>query len=104
MRIVYSQAQVARTVRVTKIVGDAHNLLILYELMNFGEKSFNELKRMTQINPVTLSKKLTTLRQEKLIDCGQCGKENRYRVVGKAECLRPLIEEIKKLALEEGSL
>ena len=73
MQATYSQAQVISIKRVAKIIGNANNLLILYELMNFGEKSFNELKRMTGINAVTLSKKLSALKAEGIVDCQACG-------------------------------
>ena len=44
MRTIYSQEQIVKTKSIAKIIGDSSNVLILYELMNFGEKSFNELK------------------------------------------------------------
>ncbi len=77
MRTTYSQEQLARTKKIANIIGDAHNILILYELMNFGEKSFNELKRMTGINSVTLSKKLSHLKEMKLVDSHHQGIENK---------------------------
>ena len=46
MRTIYSQEQIVKTKSIAKIIGDSSNVLILYELMNFGEKSFNELKRI----------------------------------------------------------
>ena len=101
MRTIYSQAQIVKTKSIAKIIGDASNVLILYELMNFGEKSFNELKRMTDINAVTLSKKLTVLKSEGLVDCRQCGIENRYFVTEKSEEFRTLIKEIEGLVINK---
>ena len=92
MRTIYSQEQLLKTKHIANIVGDVSNVLILYELMNFGEKSFNQLKRMTDINAVTLSKKLNLLKSEGLVDCRECGKENRYSITKKSEKFRPLIE------------
>ena len=101
MRTTYSQAQILKTKNVVKIVGDYSNILILYELMNFGEKSFNELKRMTSINPVTLSKKLGLLKQQGLVDCRGCGLENRYFATDEAESFRSIISSIETMALNK---
>ena len=101
MRTIYSQQQIARTKSIAKIIGDASNVLILYELMNFGEKSFNELKRMTDINAVTLSKKLSALKAQGLVDSNQCGIENRYFVTVQAEDFRPLIREMENLVINK---
>lgn len=100
MRTIYSQEQINKTKSITKIIGDSSNILILYELMNFGEKSFNELKRMTEINAVTLSKKLNLLKSEGLVDCRECGKENRYFITKNSEEFRPLIKDIEKIITE----
>ena len=100
MRTIYSQEQILKTKSVSKVIGDASNILILYELMNFGEKSFNELKRMTDINAVTLSKKLNILKSEGLVDCKECGKENRYFVTNKSSEFKPLIKDIEKLIIK----
>ena len=102
MRTTYSQEQLTRATHITKIIGDSSNLLILFELINFGEKSFNELKRMTLINPVTLSKKLNNLKAEGYVTCKSRGIENHYFVTEKADCLRPIIKDIEQLALEES--
>ena len=99
MRTVYNHKQLVKTKDIAKIIGDASNVLILYELMNFGEKSFNELKRMTDINAVTLSKKLRFLRAERLVDCRKHGIENHYFVTKKAEGFRPLIKSIESLVI-----
>ncbi len=101
MRTTYSQEQIIRTKSIAKIIGDASNVLILYELMNFGEKSFNELKRMTDINAVTLSKKLTLLKTEGLVDSHECGIENRYFITEKSEDFRPLIRDIESLVINK---
>lgn len=100
MRATYSQEQISRTKNIAKIIGDSSNVLILYELMNFGEKSFNELKRMTDINAVTLSKKLTLLKSEGLVAFRKCGIENHYYVTDKSEDYRPLIREIETLVVK----
>jgi len=99
MRLTYSQAQIDLATHVTKIIGDSSNLLIFFELINFGEKSFNELKRMTAINPVTLSKKLNTLKAEGYVASKQQGIENHYFVTKKANSLLPLIKDIETLVL-----
>lgn len=101
MRTIYSQEQIVKTKSIAKIIGDSSNVLIFYELMNFGEKSFNELKRMTDINAVTLSKKLTLLKAEKLVDSRKCGIENRYFVTEKSEEFRPLIKVIESLVINK---
>ena len=101
MRTTYSQEQIIRTKSIARIIGDASNVLILYELMNFGEKSFNELKRMTDINAVTLSKKLTLLKAEGLVDSHECGIENRYFITEKSEEFRPLIRDIESLVINK---
>ncbi len=101
MRNTYTKEQINRTESIVKIVGDASNVLILYELMNFGEKSFNELKRMTGINAVTLSKKLSQLKAEGLVDSHECGIENRYFVTDKSEEFRPLIKVIESLVINK---
>jgi DNA-binding HxlR family transcriptional regulator len=101
MRTIYSQAQIARTMHVMKIIGDSNNLLILFELMKFGEKSFNELKRMTSINPVTLSKKLSNLKEEGIINSSKCGIENHYFVTDKAMSYKKLLDYIEQLIMED---
>ncbi len=100
MRTTYSQEQLLKTKAIARIIGDTSNILILYELMNFGEKSFNELKRMTDINAVTLSKKLTLLKSEGLVNCRVCGIENHYFVTEKTEDFRPLIKDIESLVIK----
>ena len=99
MRTIYTQEQIIRTKSIAKIIGDTSNVLILYELMNFGEKSFNELKRMTDINAVTLSKKLTILKMEGLVNSRKYGIENHYFITEKSEEFRPLIKDIEKLII-----
>lgn len=99
MRATYSQEQISHTTHITKIIGDSSNLLIFFELINFGEKSFNELKRMTAINPVTLSKKLNTLKAEGYVASKPQGIENHYFVTKKADSLVPLIKDIEILVL-----
>jgi len=99
MRTTYSQGQLSQATHVTKLIGDSSNLMILFELMNFGEKSFNELKRMTGINPVTLSKKLNGLKAEGYVASKTHGIENHYFVTVKADCLAPIIKDIEKLVL-----
>lgn len=101
MHTIYSQDQIAKTKSIAKTIGNSNNVLILYELMNFGEKSFNELKRMTDINAVTLSKKLTLLRAEGLVDCRAYGIENHYFVTEKSEQFRPLIRDIESLVINK---
>jgi DNA-binding HxlR family transcriptional regulator len=101
MRTTYSQEQIAKTKSIANIIGDTSNVLILYELMNFGEKSFNELKRMTDINAVTLSKKLTLLKAEGLVDCRKHGIENHYFVTDRSEDFRPLIRDMERLVLNK---
>lgn len=99
MRTVYTPQQIDRAKQVAAIVGDTHNVLIIYELMNFGEKSFNELKRMTDINAVTLSKKLAKLKVLGLVSCRDEGIERRYSVTSKAQEYRPLIKDIEQLVI-----
>lgn len=99
MRTTYSQEQLLKTRQIAGVIGNVSNILILYELMNFGEKSFNELKRMTEINAVTLSKKLSILKSQGLVNCHECGRENRYFMTDKAEELRPLIKQIEHLVI-----
>lgn len=101
MRTIYSQEQIVKTKSIAKIIGDSSNVLILYELMNFGEKSFNELKRMTDINAVTLSKKLTLLKTQGLVDCRECGIENHYFVTNRSDDFRPLIRDIERLVINK---
>ncbi len=101
MRTIYSQEQIVKTKNIAKVIGDSSSVLILYELMNFGEKSFNELKRMTDINAVTLSKKLMLLRAEGLVDCRECGIENHYFITEKSEDFRPLIKGIESLVINK---
>lgn len=95
----YSQAQIEKTHALVQVIGDVNNLLVLYELITFGEKSFNELKRMTGVNAVTLTKKLNALKQQGYIDCHQQGKENHYYPTTQARQLVPLIKEIERTVL-----
>ena len=101
MRTTYSQEQIIRTKSIVKVIGDVSNILILYELINFGEKSFNVLKRMTDINAVTLSKKLTLLKAEGLVDSHECGIENRYFATDKSEEFKPRIRDIESLVINK---
>lgn len=99
MRTIYTPEQLLKTKDIAKIIGDTSNVLILYELMNFGEKSFNELKRMTDINAVTLSKKLASLKSKGLVGSHECGKENRYFITEGCEEFRPLIKDIENIVI-----
>lgn len=99
MRTIYSQDQLKLTRSLSKIIGDTNNILILYELINFGEKSFNELKRMTEINPVTLSKKLNNLKELGYVDSIKVGKENHYYAAVGSDKLKPIIKEIEKIVV-----
>lgn len=101
MRTAYTQDQILRTKSIAKIIGDSSNVLILYELMNFGAKSFNELKRMTDINAVTLSKKLAALRAQELVDYREFGNEKHYFVTDKAQDYKPLIKDIENLVIND---
>jgi DNA-binding HxlR family transcriptional regulator len=101
MRTTYSQEQIIKAKSIAKLVGDTSNVLILYELMNFGDKSFNKLKRMTDINAVTLSKKLTFLKSEGLVDCRKFGVENHYFTTSKCEDYRPLVRLIERLVIKK---
>lgn len=101
MRTIYTQDQINKTKGITSIIGDSNNLLILYELINFGEKSFNQLKRMTDINAVTLSKKLAHLKAEGLVTSRHYGNENRYFVTDKSDEFRPLIKNIERLVIHK---
>ena len=92
----YRQDQIEKTHALLRVIGDVNNLLILYELINFGEKSFNELKRMTSINAVTLTKKLNSLKIDGYIHSHHRGKENHYYPTTQARQLVPLIKEIEK--------
>lgn len=100
MRTTYSQAQILKIKEIADIIGNTSNVLIIYELMNFGEKSFNELKRMTDINAVTLSKKLTLLKSKGLVESHLMGRENRYFLTKKANNLQPLMDAISDLILD----
>ena len=104
MRNYYSQQQLARTRYITHLIGDEWALLVLYELTHFGEKSFNELKRMTGANQVTLSKKLLALRKEGLVDSRPVGKENHYFVTDKAQYLSPIMRDIEHIASDNTPL
>jgi DNA-binding HxlR family transcriptional regulator len=99
MRNVYTPQQINQTKHIVTIIGDAHHVLVLYELMNFGEKSFNELKRMTDINAVTLSKKLSRLKELDLVTCRKVGIEKRYSLTPKAYQFEPLIKDIEQLVI-----
>lgn len=101
MRRSYSQVKINRIVNTTTIIGDQYNLLIFFELTKFGEKSFNELKRMTQINAVTLTRKLRFLEQEKLIQKRSSGKEVIYSLTPKSDKLKTIIEDISSLIEKE---
>lgn len=101
MRATYSQDQITKLKSISRLIGDTNSLLIIYELMMFGEKSFNELKRMTEINQVTLSKKLSILKSEGVVDSYRTGNENRYFITNKADDLEPLIKNIEKLIINK---
>ena len=97
MRKRYSQEDLNKITEIAKVLGDYHNLLILIELIECGEKSFNELKRMTLINSVTLSRKLNLLKEQELVTSKQIGMENHYMATDNAmayKCFTDLIEEI----------
>lgn len=102
MRRTYSQVKIDRIVKTITIIGDQYNLLIFFELTKFGEKSFNELKRMTQINAVTLTRKLRFLEEEKLIQKRCSGKEVLYSLTPKATKLKPIIEDISSTIENDG--
>ncbi len=97
MRRTYSQAKIDKIIQTTSIVGDQYNLLIFFELTRFGEKSFNELKRMTLINAVTLTKKLRRLEYHGLVTKRNAGKEIMYSLTAKAIKFAPIIDDIAKV-------
>ena len=99
MRKTYTEEQYQHIARITHIVGDQYNLLILIELLSLGEKSFNELRRMTNINQVTLSRKLSKLKEQGLVSLRAVGKEHHYSATPKARSFVPITNEILKLAL-----
>jgi DNA-binding HxlR family transcriptional regulator len=101
MKSTHSPSQIGHTKHIAKIIGDSSNILILYELMHFGPKSFNELKRMTEINAVTLSKKLQALKAEGIVDSKICGNENHYSTTDKAEAFRPLVADIERIIVNK---
>lgn len=101
MKLNYNHSQLQKADSMIRVIGDRSNLLIFYELMNFGEKSFNELKRMTDINSVTLSKKLSILKSEKFIDSRHYRNENHYFITAKAEELKPIIMDIEKIVINK---
>ncbi len=43
------------------VIGDDVNLKILYELEQYGEKTFSQLRDTLSVNPATLSKRLKIL-------------------------------------------
>lgn len=55
---------------------------------------------MTEINPVTLSKKLSCLKEQGYVGSRAHGIENRYSVTKKADCLIPIIKDIEQLVLK----
>ena len=99
MRKRYSQDDIKKITEIAKVIGDYHTLMILIELIECGEKSFNELKRMTQINQVTLSRKLNDLKQKGLVESDKIGIENHYRITDKAEEYRCFADMIESIAL-----
>ena len=56
---------------------------------------------MTDINAVTLSKKLSLLKAEGLVDCREHGIENHYFVTDKSEDFRHLIKDIESLVINK---
>lgn len=97
MKTLYGKEQIVEIKLIVKVVGGTGNLLILFELFKFGEKSFNELKRMTDLSPVTLSKKLTFLKSVGLVKSRRYGIENRYFVTEKSEGFKTLIKGVEDL-------
>lgn len=97
MRKTFSQTQISKINRASRIIGDQHNILILFELIKFGPKSFNELKRMTGINAVSLSRKLKMLEEEDIVSNRKAGILTEYYVNKKADKIRPIMEDIEEL-------
>jgi predicted transcriptional regulator len=54
---------------------------------------------MTDINAVTLSKKLSVLKELGYVDSHISGNENHYYVTEKSEEFRPLISDIESLVI-----
>lgn len=99
MKSTYSPTQYKRATEITKVLGDSYTLRILYELTFFGEKSFNELKRMTDINAVTLTRKLSLLKEAGYVTSEPVRFTIHYSVTEKAEQMRPILEEVQKVIL-----
>ncbi len=83
-----------------KIIGDDHVLCIIGSLQNGGMR-FNELQRAIEVNPVTLTDRLTKLEQEQII----IRKEETldkvsvvYELTKKGMDTLPIITEIAKFA------
>lgn len=100
MKATYTPAQFNRATELTKVLGDSYSLRILYELTFFGEKSFNDLKRMADINAVTLTRKLTHLKELGYVTSEPVRFEIHYSITEKAEPLRPVLDEVQKLVLQ----
>jgi DNA-binding HxlR family transcriptional regulator len=99
MKKSFTAQEYERIIATTQIIGDQPTILILIELIEFGEKSFNELKRMTTINQVTLSRKLSHLRELGLVSVERVGNETHYAATKKALSYGNLTKEIQRLAL-----
>jgi DNA-binding HxlR family transcriptional regulator len=94
----YSPSSFQNLMSLTELIGDKHAVRILYELLLFGPKQFNELKRMIDCNAVTLTKKLRHLETQGLIHGEHIGYAVQYRTTDKATPFRPLMNELESLA------
>lgn len=97
MRTTLSQDQISRTFQLIHMFGDAHKLIILFELVEFGSKSFNELKRMTGTNQVTLTKKLQELKADGYVTSSPQGKEVHYQVTAAFDPYKPVITAMHQI-------
>lgn len=89
--------------RVGKITGHPKRLELL-DLLCQGERSVEELARLTDLKVTTASGQLQTLRQARLVETRRDGKRVYYRIADDSVCrLLQVVQEVAQAQLSEVS-
>lgn len=83
-----------------KVLGDDHILCIIANLRDGGMR-FNELQRVLQINPTTLTDRLNKLEQEGVVDKKKETLDKIsvvYELTKKGQSILPIMAEFEKFA------
>lgn len=92
-----ANAEACSTVQAIELIGSPWRLIVLYDLLDGGEKRFNELKRSTEASSRTLSRVLDDLQAAGLVNRRVRDRPlaTFYRVTDRGAALEPVFDRIE---------